>query len=393
MTIAEHGKKFEKQVNGKKFVRGVTDAVDFFYGKMSEFLRVESGEKLEGRVSKEGKEVLEEYERASKGQEFADRNLLGLEPVDAICKGHRRGEFWVHCAFAAELKTTLALNYAYNNAMIYGRNIFYAMLEMKYTDVRRMLHIIHSSNGKFLSDWRLKDIRDGIATPYTGIDYIKVRDGELNEREFKRFEYVVQDFEASCKGELYVWRPKGESKMAEIQQKAEIFHNKYRCDGVILDYLGLIKPTYQSAEVVDRINRVVMDGRLFSLTFARGMGVAILGLFQMNRQGKARAEKQNGQYDMSAISYANQIEKDADVISYTYLDKILRDEGKFKLGCLKNRQNPMFEPMVGKIFWNSKRMRAIPVEMNALSDQQISNLSRSMYETEKSGPKPLDVLT
>ena len=96
-----------------------------------------------------------------------------------------------------------------------------------------------------------------------------------------------------------------------------------------------------------------------ALNFARGRGVPVLALFQLNRQGKLRADKNDGRYDFAAISYANEIEKSADVITYTYLNDALRNEGKFYLGNLKNRDNPLFDRMVGKIIWQSKRMRAI----------------------------------
>ena len=96
-----------------------------------------------------------------------------------------------------------------------------------------------------------------------------------------------------------------------------------------------------------------------ALSFARGRTVPVFGLYQINRQGKLRAEKEDGRYDFSAISYANRIEQDADVITYTYLNPQLRKDGKFYLGCMKNRDNPVFDRMVGKIIWQSKRMRHI----------------------------------
>lgn len=521
-NIAEHGRNLEKAVNGKKTIRGVQDAVGFFYDRMSEFLRVESGEKLEGSIAEEASEVIDEYETTEKNKKFADRNLFGLEPVDAVCKGHKRGEYWIHCAFSGELKSTTALNYAYNNAYVYQRNIFYAMLEMQYKSVRRQLYVIHSSHGKFVTEWAEEDRKAGREEIYTGIHYRKVRDGELTELEKKRFKLVAQDFEANCKGKIYIWRPEEEASMQDIKRKSEIFHNKHRCDGLIVDYLGLVKSTQRSTETVDRLNRVVTEGRLLALNFARGTGVPILALFQMNRQGKLRADKNEGKYDFAAISYANQClsantmvttsvgqvqiadiipgfhqvwsatgwkpvlnkfdngiqevwdlgtdgghvvratpghrfrtmtsdgnlgwtelrdlkvgdsvlvknqntsdtaemfrqphsnyrperissitpqeihervydlevtgdheyetagffshncEKDADVITYTYLNDLLRKEGKYYLGCIKNRDNPHFEQMIGKIIWHSKRMRAI--EPNALSLDSDDKLLRA----------------
>jgi len=358
-VIAEHGRNLEKPVNGKKVMRGIHDAVNFFYEKMSYFSRVEAGEKLEGVVSDDAEEFMEEYDIVSKTNKYAGRNLFGLEPVDAVCKGHRTGEYWIHCAFAGELKTTLALNYAYNNAYVYGKNIFYAILEMPYKQLRRQLYVIHSAHGKFITDWYSQDRKAGLPAPYMGLDYRRVRDGELSELEFKRLQIVAQDFKATTKGKLYVWRPEDDVGVGDIKRKAEMFHNKYGCDGIVIDHLGLAKPKYRTSDHVTSLNNVVREGRMMALNFARGKTVPVLALFQLNRQGKLRADKNDGRYDFAAISYANEVEKSADVVTYTYLNDQLRRDGKFYLGNLKNRDNPVFDRMIGKILWDSKRMRHI----------------------------------
>ncbi len=360
-VVAEHGRNLDKPLNGKKVLKGISDAVGFVYDKLHDFTRVEGGEKLEGVITEDAEELLEEYEVTEKTDKYAGRNLFGLEPVDAICRGHRRGEYWIHTAYAGELKTTTALNYAYNNAYVYGKNIFYAILEMPYKQLRRQLYVIHSSHGKFVTDWWEEDRRLGIPADqrYTGLDYRKVRDGELSPKDKERLRIVAQDFKATSKGKLFVWRPPDEVGIMEIRRKAEMFHNKWGCDGIVVDHLGLVKPRYRTSDFVTSSNAVVRDGRLMALNFARGRGVPVLALFQMNRQGKLRADKNDGRYDMAAISYANEVEKSADVITWTYLNDQLRKEGKFYMGNLKNRDNPLFDRMIGKILWLSKRMRAI----------------------------------
>lgn len=194
--------------------------------------------------------------------------------------------------------TTLALNYAYNNSMVYGKNIFYAILEMPYDQLRRQLYVIHSSHGKFVTEWHKED-------GYTGLNYIQVRDGMLNKRDKERYRIIANDFKESCKGKLFVWRPKAGTGIQDIARKAEMFHNRWGCDGVVIDHLGLVK-TRSIRDYVVAINEVVQESRQVALDFARGQGVPLLALFQMNRQGKIRADKSDGHYDMSAISYANE---------------------------------------------------------------------------------------
>ena len=155
-----------------------------------------------------------------------------------------------------------------------------------------------------------------------------------------------------------------------------MFHNKYGCDGIIIDYLGLVKPRYRTNDFVTTQNAVVRDGRLMALNFARGHGVPILALFQMNRQGKLRADKNDGHYDMSSLAYANDVEKCADVVTYTYLNDDLRRASTFYLGCLKNRDNPIFERMTGKILWQTKRMRAMESSLININNDLILSASK-----------------
>ncbi len=374
-VIAEHGKNLDKAKSGKNRLHGVQDAIGFMFENMGDLTRMESGEKLEGIVSEDAEEVIEEYDQVSKTNKYAGRNLVGLEPVDSVCEGHRSGEYWIHCAFAGELKSTFAINYAYNNAYVYGKNIFYAILEMSYKQLRKQIYALHSSHGKFVTEWFYEDKKRGIPEQecYRGLDYRKIRDGKLDEIGLQRLKLVAQDFKANSKGRIYIWRPEEQATMEQIKRKAEMFHNKFSCDGVIIDYLGLVKPKYRSNDHIVSINNVVSEGRLLALNFSRGKTIPVLGLFQLNRQGKLRAEKNDGRYDFAAISYANQIEKDADVISYTYLNDELRTQGKFYMGCLKNRDNPIFERMIGKIIWQTRRMRAIETGMLDLSNDQVKN--------------------
>ncbi len=375
-NIVEHGRNLDKPLGDKKVLRGVDDAVNYIYDKLPNFTRMETGEKLEGIPTEETEEMIEEYDRAAQAKGLGNRLLFGFDPVDSVCKGHRSGEYWIHCAFAGHLKTTTALNYAYNNTFQYGKNIFYACLEMPYVQLRRQFFIIHSANGKFVTDWHEKDKRAGRPSPYMGLDYRKFRDGEYDDLDYQRLKLVMQDFKAHSRGKLKIWRPRAQMpKMGEIRRAAEVFHNKHGCDGIVLDYLGLIAPTHRTNDYTTNLNSVVTDGRWLALSFARGRTIPVLALFQMNRQGLMRADKNDGHYDFAAISYANQIEKDADVITYSYLNEQLRADGMFKMGNLKNRDNAIFNQMIGKILWQCKRMRHVNAGSLATDSDNIVSIA------------------
>jgi replicative DNA helicase len=383
-SIAEHGRSLDKtqqqRNDGKKVLKGVPDAIGYLFERMSGLTQIEAGEKLEGDICDDAEEVLDEYEKTVTSNQFQGRNLFGLEPVDSVCKGHRPGEYWVHCAFPGELKTSLALNYLYNNAYVYGRNIFYAILEMKYANLRMQMYAIHSSHGKFVADWYREDMKAGVPLEqcYLGLDFRQVRDGELDEKGKRRLRLVAQDFKATRKGKPYIWHPDQQVSIEDIRRKSEMFHAKYGCDGIVIDYLALVKPNRRTSDHVANINEVVRDGQIMAGSFARGRGVPLLALFQLNRQGKLRADKADGHYDFASIAYANEVEKAADVITYTYLNDELRKQGKFYMGNIKNRGNPIFERMIGKILWNSKRMKAVKEQLVDMDNERILAANRQI---------------
>ena len=66
-----------------------------------------------------------------------------IQQMDEAIGGARDGELWVHAAFAGHLKTTFALNWAYNQAIWFHDNVLYFSLEMPYHQVRRWLLAPH----------------------------------------------------------------------------------------------------------------------------------------------------------------------------------------------------------------------------------------------------------
>ena len=79
-------------------------------------------------------------------------------------------------------------------------------------------------------------------------------------------------------------------------------------------------------------------------------------LFQINRQGKEEAIKNQGRYKASAIAYANEVEKSADTITTTFLDDDHRRNGTTLFCNLKNRDNPIFEPFMARVEFGCRRI-------------------------------------
>ena len=59
---------------------------------------------------------------------------------------------------------------------------------------------------------------------------------------------------------------------------------------------------------------------------------------------------------MTAINYANQVEKSADTITTSFLDDNHRKNRTAIFCCLKNRDNPIFNPFLASVWFNSRRV-------------------------------------
>jgi len=263
-----------------------------------------------------------------------------------VCHGLKRGEMWVHAAFAGELKTTFALNWAYNLVTRYRTNVFYVSLEMPYEQLRRIVAVMHSANGRFK------------AMGKKPLDYRKVRDGELPAEDEPFLQEVLKDFDENpdyCRFEI--WSPDRDVTIDDIRIEAELLHKQMDVGFLVIDHGGLVEPKRKHSSYTIELNSVLKDAKKLALHFNGGEGLAVLMLFQINREGKDAADKAEGKYKMRALSYANEAERSADVISTTYLNDDHRDNGTSTCCCLKNRDNPLFGTHLISVIFSCRRMK------------------------------------
>lgn len=343
-------------IEGEK-VQGVRAAISHFTSNASALIAPEHNSKLRGNLRQDGQAVWDEYELAKVNKDLVWGKFCGLNEIDKVCHGIKRGELWVHAAFAGELKTTFSTNWAYNLVTRYRTNVFYVSLEMTYEHIRRLIYVIHSTNLK----WKIMG--------YKPLDYRKVRDGELTPEEEIFFKMVIHDFNNNEEyGSFGVWRPDDDISTDDIKMEAELEHKQNEIGLLVIDHGGLLEPRKkrQNKDYVVALNSVIRDTKKLALNFNHGEAVAILMLFQINRQGKEEADKADGIYKLKALAYANECERSADVVSTTYLNDQLRLDKKTKFANLKNRDNPLFDPFEAAIDFGSRRL----VNLDAFSGNQ-----------------------
>jgi hypothetical protein len=244
--------------------------------------------------------------------------------------------------------TTLAANWCYNAVTKFKKNVVYVSFEMPREQIRRNIYTLHTAHPKFA------------AMGFESLDYRAIRDGNLtDEEEAFYYEHVIPDFKTNPNYTHFeVVTPDREWSMDDVRSQLEILHKEFEVGMVVLDHGQWIEARKgrRNRDYTIELNSVITDAKRLALNFDHNNGVAVLMLFQINRNGKTEADKNEGVYKMNALTYANNAEKTADVITTTWLNDDLRRDGRTKFTNLKNRDNPLFEPFEAHINFTCRRI-------------------------------------
>jgi replicative DNA helicase len=345
------------EIDGEK-KHGIRDGLLHFSAKASELLTSEFNSKSRGNIRQDGEDMKREYTTAENNKDKVWGRFTGIKEIDEACRGAKRGELWVHGAFPGELKTTFAANWCYNLITQYNTNVLYISLEMPYEQVRRNIYTIHAASAKWA--------KHGIQPPdFRGIDYRKIRDGDLSpEEKAFYFDRVIPDFNTNPDYRVFeVINPDKEMNMHDIRMEAELLNRQI--DGglgfVVIDHGQWVeaRKTKKHKDYTIELNTIVRDGKQFAMRFDNNTGIPVLLLWQINRDGKDEADKAEGEYKLKAFTYANEVEKTADVVTTTYLNKNLREDSMTILSNPKNRDNPPFLPFKATAHLTTRRMKGI----------------------------------
>ena len=349
-----------------RILRGAVDAMRYLMDQAHVVVTPTSGVRLSGDVTSDGADFMEEYDRVKLDPLAGIGNFTGLKQMDDGLKGAKRNELWIHAAFTGHLKSTLMMNWAYNQAVYFHHSTVIFSLEMPYNQCRRILYAMHSAHPKF----RL------IHKP---VEYEKIRDGQLapDEEAFLR-DVVVPDFNDKANGygaiHIEVSDPdKSDFTVADIRARAEVLYAKDPFTVIYVDHALLVSPRKWVSSTTDRLNEVIRDCKRLAMSFNRGSGIAVVLLFQISREGfkaatKARESGTNNVYNLTFLSYANEAERSADIVTASWIDSELAKNNQVLYQCLKSRDQKPFEPFRATIQWSTRRLSTlldVPGEMGA----------------------------
>ena len=263
--------------------------------------------------------------------------------------------------------TTLAANWCYNAVTRFHKNVVYVSFEMPRDQIRRNIYTLHSSNARFANQG------------FAPIDYRHIRDGLLSkqEKEFY-FDCVIPDFTTNPTYATFeVVTPDREWTMSDVRQQLEMLHKEFEVGLVVLDHGQWIeaRKARKNKDYTIELNSVITDAKRLALNFDHNNGIPVMMLFQINRTGKTEADKNDGVYKMNALTYANNAEKTADVITTTYWNTDMRNSGRTKFTNLKNRDNPLFEPFEAHVNMTCRRI----MSGQRMTPQAFTNEGHSNY--------------
>jgi intein/homing endonuclease len=262
--------------------------------------------------------------------------------------------------------TTFALNWAWQQAIIYRWNVVFLSLEMKKAVLDMRLFSMHSAHPKFK------------AMGFSPLPYTGIRDGELSPDQEVFLDIVKMDLLQGAAtgdyGEIWIECPVEAVTVPDIQRLCEAKNREDKVGMVMVDRADLVESRFPSSNMTTSQNWVFKDAHAMALNFNQGEGLPVLLLAQMNREGLEHANANGGHYTVKHIAWANEAERSSDVITYSYLrprgfrtdelDEAIRQQGRdpdaflndWMCGCLKNRDNPIFNQFTGYIDWDTRRM-------------------------------------
>ena len=348
---AAHILRDGKTENGEHY-QGYQDALKYILENADDLMTAGDGMEFRSDITNDAGRMREKFRNTVNNIQNAWGRGTGLYPIDKTCRGIKPGELWLHAGFTSELKTTFALNWAYKTAFVFGYNVYYVSLEMNVEKIRDIIYVMHSSHPKFRKQG------------YEALDYRKVRDGvnekgeKITQEEIDFYNMVIDDIERYAGdeyGSFEVECPKKENAtIPQIKNRMEMYHQSVPIHLAFLDYFGLVQPHRNLGSFYQELNSIIRAAKQMCMNFNNGEKLPLVALHQINREGKKEAEKNNGIYTKRALADANEAERTSDVISYTYLNEELRESNEVKIGCLKNRDNPLWEPFIARVDFQNR---------------------------------------
>ena len=304
-------------------LHGAEKQLKDLFKKLDQASTDEDGLTIDARSSiEDSKELYEDIEQTFKsGDEDSGRIKTGINYIDAITGGGKRGELWVWAGYTSEGKTHMVKEIGYRACTMYGKNVLFVSLEMTVEEMKRMLEARHIHKHK----------PGGIMTK-------KLELGTLTEEEKKLYYKSLHDWNTNKEyGQFKIWSPPMNCTVEQLGVKMEQISYEMHIDLVIVDYAELLELSrFRYMEKRLQVTKKMEELKAIARTFNNNRGVFIISPHQISRVGKQNAEKR-GYYLLSDLADSAGVERTADLVGWNLITKDLQEEGKLRIGVSKYR--------------------------------------------------------
>lgn len=330
MQILRHGARDEHGLE----LRGHADARGYLMKALGDIDRRASSESPEGDTGREAAAVREAYALAQshRANGTSPGVSTGMPLLDArLGGGLYRGQLCLIAAWTSIGKTAVCVNFAWNAAVMQGKNVVYFTSETLREEVRLRLVTRHSMLPGF-----------GLAAGEApGLNSRDVRAGTLSAFGFSKLGEVLHDWEHNpAYGKRYVVQlPRG-ATMSVVEARLAAISRQFQPDLVVIDYLALLRAENARKDRREDLSGILMDAKEGARTFADGLGVPLISPWQVNRDGWKQA-KERKEYDLAALAESAEASNSADIV-LTLLESEADDGSRgrrvpLSLDILKNR--------------------------------------------------------
>ncbi len=218
-----------------------------------------------------------------------DKKLGGLHPSDLLILAGR----------PSMGKTSLATNIAFNIAKAYRKGA-------KPDGSTGTLD--GGVVGFFSLEMSAEQLAGRILAEASSISSHKIRQGDMEEDEFRRFVQAAKDLEA-CP--LYIDDTPA-LPISQVAARARRLKRSHGLDLLIVDYLQLLRGT--SDNRVQEIGEISMGLK----AIAKELNIPVMALSQLSRQVESRDDKRP---QLSDLRESGSIEQDADVVMFVFREE------------------------------------------------------------------------
>ena len=229
-----------------------------------------------------------------------------LSDMDKILGGLHKSDLLILAGRPSMGKTSLATNIAFNVAKAYKRGTHPNGTEGA---------IDGGVVGFFSLEMSAEQLAGRILAEASEISSHKIRQGDMDEGEFRRFVDAAKTLE-SCP--LYI-DDTAAIPIAQLSARARRLKRTHGLDLLIVDYLQLVRGT--SDNRVQEIGEISMGLK----AIAKELNIPVIALSQLSRQVESREDKRP---QLSDLRESGSIEQDADVVMFVYRGEYYKEREK-----------------------------------------------------------------